>query len=41
MPGSERQLQWTLSIKIVRDLMEGRMYSMTVKGLEEGMKALR
>ena len=40
-PTPEAHWQWTQSIKIVRDLMEGRMYSMTVKGLEEGMKALR
>lgn len=40
-PSLEAHWQWTQSIKMVRDLMEGRMYPMTVKGLEEAMKALR
>lgn len=40
-PTPEPHWQWTQSIKIVRDLMEDRMFPMTVKGLEEGMKALR
>ena len=40
-PTPEAHWQWTQSIKIARDLMEDRMYPMTVRGLEEGMKALR
>ena len=40
-PSPEAHWQWTQSIKMVRDLMEDRMYPMTVKGLEEAMKALR
>jgi uncharacterized protein with von Willebrand factor type A (vWA) domain len=40
-PTPEAHWQWTQSVKIARDLMEDRMYPMTVKGLEEGMKALR
>ena len=40
-PTPEAHWQWTQSIKMARDLMEDRMYPMTVKGLEEGMKALR
>ena len=40
-PTPEAHWQWTQSIKIARELMEDRMFPMTVKGLEEGMKALR
>ena len=40
-PSPEAHWPWTQSIKIVRDLMEDRMFPMTGKGLEEGMKALR
>ena len=40
-PTPEAHWQWTQSIKIARELMEDRMYPMTVKGLEEGMRALR
>ena len=40
-PTQEAHWPWTQSIKMVRELMEDRMYPMTAKGLEEGMKALR
>ncbi len=40
-PTPEAHWPWTQSIKITRDLMENRMFPMTVKGLEEAMKALR
>ena len=40
-PSPEAHWPWTQSIKIVRELMEDRMFPMTGKGLEEGMKALR
>ena len=40
-PTPEAHWQWTQSIKMARELMADRMYPMTVKGLEEGMKALR
>ena len=40
-PTQEAHWPWTQSIKMVRELMGNRMYPMTGKGLEEGMKALR
>ena len=40
-PTQEAHWPWTQSIKMVRELMADRMYPMTGKGLEEGMKALR
>jgi len=40
-PTQESHWPWTQSIKMVRELMEDRMFPMTVKGLEDGMKALR
>ena len=40
-PTPEAHWPWTQSIKITRDLMGDRMFPMTVKGLEEAMKALR
>ena len=40
-PTPENHWPWTQSIKLARDLMEDRMFPMTAKGLEEGMKALR
>ena len=40
-PTQEAHWPWTQSIKMVRELMGDRMYPMTGKGLEEGMKALR
>ena len=40
-PTQEAHWPWTQSIKMVRELMEDRMFPMTGKGLEEGMKALR
>ena len=40
-PSPEAHWPWTQSTKIVRELMEDRMFPMTGKGLEDGMKALR
>ncbi len=40
-PTPESQWQWTQSIKIARELMEDRMYPMTLAGLDDAMKALR
>jgi uncharacterized protein with von Willebrand factor type A (vWA) domain len=40
-PTQEAHWPWTQSIKMVRELMEDRMFPMTAKGLEDGMKALR
>ncbi|MBL8512002.1 MAG: VWA domain-containing protein [Betaproteobacteria bacterium] len=40
-PTPNEHWQWTQSIKMIRELMEDRMYPMTVSGLEEAMKALR
>jgi uncharacterized protein with von Willebrand factor type A (vWA) domain len=32
--------EYTPSIRMISELMESRMYPLTVKGLEEGMRAL-
>jgi uncharacterized protein with von Willebrand factor type A (vWA) domain len=40
-PTPEAHWPWTQSIKMTRELMEDRMFPMTAKGLEDGMKALR
>ncbi|MBT5861698.1 MAG: VWA domain-containing protein [Gammaproteobacteria bacterium] len=39
----EPKIRWdyTPSVKLVRDLMDDRMYPLTIAGLEEGIKALR
>ncbi len=39
-PTPESQWPWTQSIKIARELMEDRMYPMTVAGLEKAMREL-
>ena len=39
-PTPESQWPWTQSIKIARELMENRMYPMTVAGLEKAMREL-
>ena len=39
-PTPEAQWPWTQSIKIVRELMENRMFPMTVAGLEKAMREL-
>ncbi|MEZ5502594.1 MAG: VWA domain-containing protein [Halioglobus sp.] len=38
--GSEEDWQYTQSVAITHQLMEGRMYPLTLKGLEEGMAYL-
>lgn len=39
-PTPEEHWPWTQSVKITRDLMEDRMYPMTVEGLDRAMRAL-
>jgi len=39
-PTPEEHWQWTQSVRIARDLMEYRMYPMTVAGLDGAMKSL-
>ena len=39
-PVPEAHWSWTPSIKLVSDLMEGRMYPLTLDGLEQGMRFL-
>jgi uncharacterized protein with von Willebrand factor type A (vWA) domain len=39
-PVPEAHWSWTPSIKLVSDLMEGRMYPLTLDGLDKAMKAL-
>ncbi|MBP8120633.1 MAG: hypothetical protein KAY04_05260, partial [Burkholderiales bacterium] len=39
-PTPETHWPWTQSIKIVRDLVDQRMYGMTVAGLESAMREL-
>jgi len=39
-PTQEAHWQWTQSVTITRQLMEDRMYPMTVEGLDRAMKAL-
>ena len=39
-PTPESHWQWTQSIKLARELMEDRMYPMTVAGLENAMREL-
>jgi uncharacterized protein with von Willebrand factor type A (vWA) domain len=39
-PTPASQWQWTQSIRITQELIENRMYPMTVAGLEEAMRAL-
>ena len=40
-PTPEAHWEWTQSVKIIRGLMENRMFPMTVSGLEAAMAALR
>ncbi|MFN7221001.1 MAG: vWA domain-containing protein [Burkholderiales bacterium] len=39
-PTPEQHWQWTQSIAITRELMEDRMFPMTVEGLDQAMKSL-
>ena len=39
-PIPEQNWSWTPSIKLVRDLFEGRMYPLTLEGLDEAMREL-
>ena len=39
-PTPEAQWPWTQSIKITQELMEDRMFPMTVQGLDRAMRAL-
>jgi len=39
-PVPEKEWNFTHSIELVHELMEGQMYPLTVKGLEEGMAYL-
>ena len=39
-PVPENNWSWTPSIKIVGDLMENRMYPLTIDGLDRAMKEL-
>jgi uncharacterized protein len=39
-PSPEEHWPWTQSVKITRELMENRMFSMTVSGLDAAMKSL-
>jgi uncharacterized protein with von Willebrand factor type A (vWA) domain len=39
-PIAEQYWNYTSSIQIVRQLMQGRMYPLTLEGLDEGMRAL-
>jgi uncharacterized protein len=39
-PLSEKHWQYTHSIQMIREIFEARMYPMTLKGIEEGMKDL-
>ena len=39
-PTQESHWQWTQSVKLARELMEDRMYPMTVAGLENAMREL-
>ena len=40
-PEPKARWDYTPSVKLVRDLMEDRMYPLTIAGLDEGMKKLR
>ncbi|MDG2288284.1 MAG: VWA domain-containing protein [Woeseiaceae bacterium] len=40
-PEPKTRWDYTPSVKLVRDLMDDRMYPLTIAGLEEGIKALR
>ena len=39
-PEPEERWDWTPSIKITRELIDERMYPLTIKGLDEAMRAL-
>jgi hypothetical protein len=39
-PVPEAHWGWTQSIAMIRDIMEGRMYPMTIRGLEDAMREL-
>ncbi len=39
-PIPEQNWSWTPSIKLIRDLFEGRMYPLTLEGLDEAMREL-
>jgi uncharacterized protein with von Willebrand factor type A (vWA) domain len=39
-PVPEQHWSWTPSIKLIGDLMEGRMFPLTLEGLDKAMKAL-
>lgn len=39
-PSPEDHWQWTHSTKLIGELMEGRMFPLTVKGMEDAMKEL-
>jgi hypothetical protein len=40
-PEPKARWEYTPSVKIVREIMEERMYPLTIAGLDEGMKELR
>jgi uncharacterized protein with von Willebrand factor type A (vWA) domain len=40
-PEPRQRWDYTPSVKLVREIMDDRMYPLTVAGLDEGMKALR
>jgi uncharacterized protein with von Willebrand factor type A (vWA) domain len=40
-PEPKERWDYTPSVKIIRELMDDRMYPLTIAGLDEGMKALR
>ena len=40
-PEPKDRWDYTPSVKIVREIMDERMYPLTIAGLDEGMKALR
>jgi uncharacterized protein with von Willebrand factor type A (vWA) domain len=39
-PVAEDQWRWTPSIKLMRDLLGGRMYPLTLDGLDRAMREL-
>ena len=39
-PLPEAQWEWTQSVGVVRELMEGRMYPLTLQGLERAIRVL-
>jgi uncharacterized protein with von Willebrand factor type A (vWA) domain len=39
-PEPEERWDWTPSIKVTRELVDERMYALTIKGLDQAMRAL-